>query len=146
MIGPRRRASYLGGFGGPAGWRATLCLGQAHCPAPWDAGGVSAFRRASAKWGCLAKRTFPALKSFVCYKSWRTVLEAPDGHETNFWQPQKFILVDLESVLLPLHSRIVLYEFNSTTCLNHLNKLSSSQKVLFHGSLPSTCPKTAHTP
>ena len=92
------------------------------------------------------KKTFPALKSFVCYKSWRTVLEAPDGHETNFWQPQKFILVDLESVLLPLHSRIVLYEFNSTTCLNHLNKLSSSQKVLFHGSLPSTCPKTAHTP
>ena len=48
--------------------------------------------------------------------------------------------------LLPLHSRLVLYKFNSTTCLNHQNKLSSSPKVLFHGSVPSTCPKTAHTP
>ena len=64
---------------------------------PWN------FERASLwapvlKWGCLAKKTFPALKSFVCYKPWRAVLEAPDGHETNFWQPEKFILVDLESI------------------------------------------------
>ena len=44
------------------------------------------------------QKTFPALKSFVCYKPWRAVLEAPDGHETNFWQPEKFILVDLESI------------------------------------------------
>ena len=47
--------------------------------------------------------------------------------------------------LLPLHSRLVLSKFNSTTCLNHQNKLSSSPKVLFHGSVPSTCPNTAHT-
>ena len=39
-----------------------------------------------------------AAKSFVCYKSWRTVLEAPDGHETIFWQLEKFNLVDLESI------------------------------------------------
>ena len=44
------------------------------------------------------QKTFPALKSFVSYKPWRAVLEAPDGHETNFWQPEKFILVDLESI------------------------------------------------
>jgi hypothetical protein len=44
------------------------------------------------------KKTFPALKSFVCYKPWRAVLDAADGHETNFWQPEKFFLVDLESI------------------------------------------------
>ena len=61
------------------------------CFSPSPAKRASASLSPSTEVRVSGKKTFPALKSFVCYKSWRAVLEAPDGHETNLWQPEKFM-------------------------------------------------------
>ena len=111
---------------------------------PWN------FERASLwapvlKWGCLAKH-FSSTEKFCLLQTLARCLGGTGWTWNKLLAAWKVYFGGFGIYLLPLHSRLVLSKFNSTTCLNHQNKLSSSPKVLFHGSLPSTCPKTAHTP